>query len=139
MRDINDRNNETDRAGMKPLQVTVGLVKIFAIMAVCLIIASCGSTPVSESRYSSVEKQIKEAEKINAGEIAGDELYKAQKKLEDARKADKDGKRDKALRLLDEAELHAELAETQAMSARAQKMLDEINMGLRTLRNELNP
>lgn len=111
--------------------------KILAVLILSAMITACGSTPVSESRYASVQQQIKEAEKLKANEVAGGELYEAQKKLENARKADKDGKRKKALLLLDEAELHAQLAGMQAMNASAQKMLDEVNMGLRTLQDEL--
>lgn len=114
------------------------IAKTFPLVCVFLTLIACGSTPVSESRYASVQKQIKEAEMANADEVAGSELYEAQKKFKDARKADKNGNRKQALYLLKEAELHAQLAETKTMSAQAQKMLDEINTGLKTLQYELN-
>ena len=114
-----------------------GNAKIIPLICVLLTLIACGSTPVSESRYASVHKQIKKAELVNAGEVAGSELYEAQKKFEDARKADKNGNRKQALRLLKEAELHAQLAESKTMTAQAQKMLDEINLGLKTLQHEL--
>ncbi|SEN20018.1 DUF4398 domain-containing protein [Nitrosomonas marina] len=115
-----------------------GMTSYIPTIMVCLVLAACGSTPVSESRYASVQKQIKEAEDLHAGKVAGAELYEAQKKFEDARKADNDGKRKKALRLLKESELHAELAETKVFRSRAQEMLDEIYTGLRTLEKEMN-
>ncbi|SFQ01786.1 protein of unknown function [Nitrosomonas cryotolerans] len=108
------------------------------ILAVYLMLVACGSTPVSENFYSSVQVRIDDAKKIKADELAGAELYAAQKKFEDARRADKAGDREKALRLLKEAELHAQLAESRALSARSQKALDAINAGLNTLQEELD-
>ncbi|MCB1947838.1 DUF4398 domain-containing protein [Nitrosomonas sp.] len=128
-------NHKSSVNGLKRFS---GMAKFIWITIVCFGFAGCGSTPVSESRYTSVQKQIKEAEDLHASKIAGGELYEAQKKFEDARKADNDGKRKKALRLLKESELHAQLAETKAMRTRAQKMLDEINKGLETLENEMS-
>ncbi|SFL30347.1 protein of unknown function [Nitrosomonas aestuarii] len=130
-----NRNNNTDNFKMNYM---LRIANMLTVLIAGMMLAACGSTPVHESRYASVQKQIKEAEAVKADEFAGGELYEAQKKFEDARKADKDGEREKALRLLKEAELHAQLAESQTMSARAQKVLDEVNMGLKTLQNELN-
>ncbi len=108
------------------------------ILAMYLMLVACGSTPVSENLYSSVQVRIDDAKKIKADELAGAELYAARKKFEDARRADKAGDREKALRLLKEAELHAQLAESRALSARSQKALDAINAGLSILQEELD-
>ncbi|SER69703.1 protein of unknown function [Nitrosomonas sp. Nm51] len=131
-------NYETNDDGLKQFSGISKFFLVLTVSTVSLVVAGCGSTPVNESRYASVQKQIKEAEELHASKVAGGELYEAQKKFEDARKADDDGKREKALRLLKESELHAELAETKTMRTRAQEMLDEINRGLETLENELN-
>ena len=130
-----NRNSKADNLKMRYVPRVANML---TVLTVGLMLAACGSTPVHESRYASVQKQIKEAEAVKSDEFAGGELYEAQKKFKDARKADKDGEREKALRLLKEAELHAQLAESQTMSARAQKVLEEVNMGLKTLQNELN-
>jgi len=135
MKKIINIHKNSDFAGTCQFQK---IAKTFPLICVSLLLMACGSTPVNESRYASVQKQITEAEMVNASEIAGSELYEAQKKFEDARKADENGNRKKALRLLKEAELHAQLAESKTMTAQAQKMLDEINTGLKTLQQEMN-
>lgn len=127
-------NHKRSDIGLKQFP---GVTTLSLISILCFALVGCGSTPVSESRYASVQKQINEAEAIHASKVAGEELYEAQKKFEDARKADSDGKRKKALRLLKESELQAQLAETKAMRERAQKMLDEISTGLDTLEHEI--
>lgn len=112
---------------------------LLALLAVglCLALSACGTTPIDKTKYSKVDSRIAEAKQIEAGDYAGGELYAAQEKLKDARAAEKAGDRDKALRLIDEADLHAQLAEARARSATAQKSLDRINAGLATLQDEI--
>jgi hypothetical protein len=120
------------------MQETKGLIWKITLLILCLMLVACGTTPaVNESRYTSVQIQIDNAKKIEADDYAGKEIFAAQKNLEDARKADENGDREKALQLLKEAELHAQLAESRATSAHLQKRLDEVNAGLATLQKEL--
>lgn len=104
----------------------------------CVALTACGSTPIAKTKYSKVETQIADAKEIKASEHAGGELYAAQEKLKDARAAEEAGERDKAVRLIEEASLHAQLAESRTLSARAQKSLDGINAGLSTLQDEIS-
>ncbi len=102
------------------------------------LLAACGSSPVDESQYSRVEIQIAEAKEVPNARRSGSEIYAAEQKLEQARSADKSGEKDRALRLLREAELHAQLAEARSLTAVQQKSLQEINAGLETLRTQIN-
>lgn len=106
--------------------------------ALCLALTACGTAPIEKTKYSKVETQIADAKEIKASEFAGGELYAAQEKLKDARAAEESGDRARALRLIEEASLHAQLAESRALSARAQESLDGINAGLSTLQDELS-
>ncbi len=108
------------------------------VAGLCLAVAACGTAPIDKTRYSRVDSRIADAKEIKASEYAGGELYAAQEKLKDARAAEEAGERDKALRLIDEADLHAQLAESRARSARAQQALDRINAGLSTLQEEIS-
>lgn len=111
---------------------------VLTASALCLTLTACGSTPIEKTKYSKVETQIADAKEIKASEHAGGELYAAQEKLKDARAAEESGDRAKALRLIDEANLHAQLAESRTLSARAQQSLDGINAGLSTLQDEIS-
>lgn len=111
--------------------------KIGMALAAALTLSACGSAPIDESQFTRVSTQISEAEEMQADKHAGAEIFSAQKKLKDARAADKRGERKHAIALLKEAELHAELAEIRAMTQVQQSSLDEINEGLRVLRQEL--
>ncbi len=118
---------------------TLGHLSTVVVLGIIVMfLAACGSTPVSDSKYTRVETMITEAKEVSADDLAGDEIYQAEKKLKAARNAETQGKKDKALRLLKESELHAELAEIRAMAKTQQKSLDEIRAGLATLEHELN-
>ncbi len=132
--------NKTINEQCVPYDATQWLQRALLVLALgtlCLTLTACGNTPIEKTRYSKVETQIADAKEIKASEHAGGELYSAQEKLKDARAAEESGNRAQALRLIDEASLHAQLAESRTLSARAQKSLDGINAGLSTLQDEI--
>ena len=110
---------------------------LLAVGFICGL-AACGGVPVTPADYARTEAVIAEANEMNASTLASGELYQAQIKLAAARTADRDGDGEEALRLLKEVELHAELAEVQAIAATRQKSLDEVQRGLDTLQRELD-
>ena len=107
------------------------------VLATIVALGGCASSSVDDTRYTRVESNIREAKEVQASDLAGAEIYAAQKKLAAAKKAEKNGNIDKAVRILREAELHAELAQVRSMAASQEKALHEVNAGLATLEREL--
>lgn len=121
----------------KLLQTSYPTLRTCIGLPVLLALTACGSAPIDESQYKRVETQISEAEEVQARDHAGAELFSAQDKLKKARAAEQEGDRERAIALLQEAELHAELAEVRSMTKARQDALDEINRGLDALQREL--
>lgn len=111
--------------------------KAVLILATALTLTACASAPVDESQFTRVETKISEAQEMDAKTYAGAEIFAARKKLKAARAADAEGNRKEAAALLEEAELHAELAELRSMTQVQQASLDKINRGLATLKQQL--
>jgi len=92
---------------------------------------------VDQAEFVRVETQIREAEEMDAKTHAAAELFAARNKLEKAVTANEAGDSKEAMRLLQEAELHAELAEARSLTRVQALSLEQINDGLNTLRDQL--
>jgi hypothetical protein len=115
------------------MRYTLSLIAAAALLSGCAT-----SNPVPASEFEMVRSSIEEAQEVEASRYAGDELLQAERKLQQARTANEAGDEVLAKRLLEQAQIHAELAEVTAMTSKASASLTEINVALRTLERELN-
>ena len=109
---------------------------VFAALAAAGVLACAAPTaPVRE--IGKAESAVKSAEQENqTQEAAGLEMQMARDKLERAKTALRDGDREKAQRLAEEAQLDAELAQVKAESESAQNAALELERSIQSLRGE---
>lgn len=103
-----------------------------------LALAGCASAPIPTEQLAVSKTQIDSANTAGGTEFAPLELKMAREKLDAANKAVADKDYDKAARLASEAQVDAKLAETKALSAKAQKAVAETQEHLRTMLQEVN-
>lgn len=118
------------------------LRKVKPILAATLAGSLCTSCAMMadelpEQEFELTRNAIEDAQEVDSGAVAGNELLLAEQKLERARHMNEDGEEEQAARLLTEARLHAEYAEIRGMHATATASLDEINDALADLNREL--
>lgn len=105
-----------------------------------LAVAGCASdrqrTAQRPEEITRATATVDAAEKAGAYEHGGVELSSARRKLADADKALKDGDRDVAAWLGEEADLDAQLAMAKARNAEMQSAVAELNESIRTLQEE---
>jgi hypothetical protein len=103
--------------------------------------AGCATTqqpsPTTVSAMTEATSAIEQAEQVGAQEHAPLELRSAQKKLEEAQAALGEDNHEGARRLAQQATVDAELAETRALSAKAQLAVRELQESIRVLREEM--
>ncbi|HSB97102.1 MAG TPA: DUF4398 domain-containing protein [Spongiibacteraceae bacterium] len=107
---------------------------IFALLA----IAGCASAPVPTEQLAVAKTAIESATTAGGTEFAPLELKAAHDKLEAANKAVADKHNEEAANLASEAQVDAKLAETKALSAKAQKSVAETQDNLRSMLQEVN-
>ena len=81
---------------------------------------------------------IQQAEQIGANDYAPLELREAKRKLEFAREAVEEDDYEKAIMLLEQARVDAELAQAKTLSGRSQKAVSELRESIKTLREEID-
>lgn len=111
-----------------------------SVLAVA-VLAGCGSSrPSAEVVAPTVrasQTAADQADQAGAGQYAALELRTARQKVQQAQAALDAGDTDVALRLAEQAEVDAELAETRARAATAQAAVDEVRETIRVLREEI--
>lgn len=117
----------------------VAFTSCTAFVGVALLaLTGCASAPIPTEQLAVSKTQIDSATTAGGTEFAPLELKMAREKLDAANKAVADKDYDKAKRLASEAQVDGKLAETKALSAKAQKAVAETQSHLRTMLQEVN-
>ena len=106
------------------------------LIPLLLLAAACATPDGPPASIAQAQSRVDAAQADGAAEQATAELAQARSKLERARQL-VPSDRLRAHRLAEEAGADAELARARATQQRAQRVLDELNQSLRTLREEL--
>jgi len=109
-----------------------------ALASLAVLVAACATTPPPTEQVAVSTAAVARAAGAGAGESAPAEIRTAREKLDRAKLAMAANNNDEALSLAEEAQVDAQLAESKARSVKARKAADEVNEGVRVLREELN-
>ena len=104
------------------------------LILIMLTGACAGVAPTS--KMANLEYAINDAVKADATTYAPLELRFAQEKYRAAKKAIAEKEYEQAERLIDQAQLDAQLAQEKALAAKAEKDADEMREGIEALQNE---
>lgn len=107
-------------------------------IATTLALTGCASAPIPTEQLAVSKTAVDSATTAGGTEFAPLELKTARDKLEAANLAVSQKKYEQAAALAEEAQVDAKLAETKALSAKAQKAVAETQDNLRTLLQEIN-
>ncbi|HET6788131.1 MAG TPA: DUF4398 domain-containing protein [Aquabacterium sp.] len=109
-------------------------------LAVVATTTGCASTPpaASTAQIAVTEAALNHASSAGGAEMAPTEMAAARDKLVRANAAMTAREFDQALRLAEEAQVDALLAEVKARATKAQRAADELREGRRVLREELD-
>ena len=109
-----------------------------ALAAAVALLAACAGTPPPKSEIALTDSALQAAELAGAREHAPIELRAAEatKAKLDAAMADEDY--DRARRLAEQARTEAELAKAKAESEKSRLALDEVETGIRQMRQEVD-
>ncbi|HEX6637044.1 MAG TPA: DUF4398 domain-containing protein, partial [Steroidobacteraceae bacterium] len=112
--------------------------------AVALAIVACASAPMPVEKLAVARTSVERAERAQAAQFAQVELNAARNKLTAAQAAADKRDAEVAARLADQADVDAQLAEATARAKQQEQLVNEMEAGLRdlrdeTLRNQGNP
>ena len=99
-------------------------------------IVACASAPMPVDKIAVAQTSIQRAEQAQAAQFAQVELSTARNKLAAAQAAADKRDAEIAARLADQADADAQLAESTARAKQQQQLVDEMDAGLRDLRDE---
>jgi septal ring factor EnvC (AmiA/AmiB activator) len=99
-------------------------------------IVACAATPMPADKLAVAQSSVERAEKAQAAQFAQTELSSAHNKLAAARAAADKHDAEVAARLADQADVDAQLAEYTARAKQQEQLVNEMDAGLRDLRNE---
>lgn len=117
----------------------VVLTACAGLMVVALTaLSGCASAPIPTEQLAVSKAAVDSATTAGGTEFAPLEIKAAHDKLDAANRAVTDKDYDKAARLAAEAQVDAKLAETKALSAKAQKAVAETQDNLRSMLHEIN-
>ncbi len=102
------------------------------------LMAACASTPAPTEQMAVSGAAVTRAAGAGGTEMAPAEMQTAREKLDRAKLAMSKEDYDTARNLAEEAQVDAQLAEAKARSGKARKAADELQEGIRVLREELN-
>ena len=108
-----------------------------AVLIAAALLAGCATQserPTEE--MTRAQTLIDQAEKAGAQRYAAAQLEQARAKLDEAKKADRNGRHDEAQQRAAEAAADAELAVALADSGEAQRAATEVQQSVETLRSE---
>jgi len=104
--------------------------------AVAFGIVACASAPMPVDKLAVAKSSVDRAEQAQAAQYAQVELSTARNKLAAAQAAADKHDADVAARLADQADVDAQLAEYTARAKQQEELVNEMDAGLRDLRNE---
>ncbi len=108
------------------------------MLGILFLLASCASTQPPTQELARTEAAIDQADQVGAQDYAPLEIREARKKLQQAKELSAEGEHEKARRLADRAEVDAELAESKALSEKAQSAVRQLRESIRLLKEEIN-
>ena len=114
----------------------IGLSALIA--GTSFLMAACASTPAPTEQMAVSGAAVTRAAGAGGTEMAPAEMQTAREKLDRAKLAMSKEDYDTARNLAEEAQVDAQLAEAKARSGKARKAADELQEGIRVLREELN-
>jgi septal ring factor EnvC (AmiA/AmiB activator) len=104
--------------------------------AIAFGIVACASAPMPTDKLAVAKSAVDRAEQAQAAQFAQVELTTARNKLAAAQAAADKHDADVAARMADQAEVDAQLAEYTARAKQQEQLVDQMEAGLRDLRNE---
>lgn len=104
--------------------------------AIAFGIVACASAPMPTDKLAVAKAAVDRAEQAQAAQFAQVELTTARNKLAAAQAAADKHDADVAARMADQAEVDAQLAEYTSRAKQQQQQVDQMDAGLRDLRNE---
>jgi hypothetical protein len=111
--------------------------RVWLTLGMLLVIVGCASAPAPTDKLALAKTAIDRAEGARAVEFAAVELNEARSKYSEAEKlADKESTYIDASRLAEKAEIEARLAEAKARTSVFEKLAQESDKTLETLRSE---
>ncbi|MEX0605698.1 MAG: DUF4398 domain-containing protein [Marinobacter sp.] len=120
---------------MKPHQYLGRTVVIFGLAAT--LAACAGPGPKPDSELQTAESAIQQAEASDAREFNPIILNDAQNKVADARELIEQEKYPEAERLLEQAEVDAQLAGARSETDKARDAVQQLNKNIETLRQQM--
>jgi len=116
--------------------ITVNGIRNALWCAIAFGIVACASAPMPTDKLAVAKSAVDRAEQAQAAQFAQVELTKARNKLAAAQSAADKKDADVAARMADQAEVDAQLAEYTARAKQQEQQVDQMEAGLRDLRNE---
>lgn len=108
------------------------------IVGASMLLAGCASAPAPTEQLAVSAAAVSRADSAGAAALAPAEIQTARDKLDQARLAMTREDFDSARSLAQEAQVDAQLAEAKSRSSKARKAADELQEGVRVLREELD-
>ena len=116
--------------------ITVNGIRNALWCAIAFGIVACASAPMPTDKLAVAKTAVDRAEQAQAAQFAQVELTTARNKLAAAQAAADKHDADVAARMADQAEVDAQLAEYTARAKQQEQLVDQMEAGLRDLRNE---
>jgi septal ring factor EnvC (AmiA/AmiB activator) len=116
--------------------ITVNGIRNALWCAIAFGIVACASAPMPTDKLAVAKSAVDRAERAQAAQFAQVELTTARNKLAAAQAAADKHDADVAARMADQAEVDAQLAEYTARAKQQEQLVDQMEAGLRDLRNE---
>lgn len=118
------------------MMITVNGIRNALWCAIAFGIVACASAPMPTDKLAVAKSAVDRAEQAQAAQFAQVELTKARNKLAAAQSAADKHDAEVAARMADQAEVDAQLAEYTARAKQQEQQVDQMEAGLRDLRNE---
>ena len=116
--------------------ITVNGIRNALWCSIAFGIVACASAPMPTDKLAVAKTAVDRAEQAQAAQFAQVELTTARNKLAAAQAAADKHDADVAARMADQAEVDAQLAEYTARAKQQEQLVDQMEAGLRDLRNE---
>jgi hypothetical protein len=116
--------------------ISIASLRNAAWCTIAFVIVACASAPMPTDRLAVARNSLQRAEQAQAAQFAQVELGAARTKLEAAQAAADRRDAEVAARMADQADVDAQLAESTARARQQQQLAEEMDAGLRQLREE---
>ena len=116
--------------------ITTSGLRNSLLCALAFGIVACASAPLPVEKLAVAKSSLERAEQAQAAQFAQVELNSARNKYAAAQAAADKRDAEVAARLADQADVDAQLAESTARAKQQEQMVNEMDAGLRDLRNE---